>query len=308
MFFPAKEPTAWIDPHLDYGFRGCTWYYREGIIWYEHEIIDCFEKIFLNYPLMATYLFDEKHLDSCLTIWSHAWRELVSFFPSVKTYHTALEHLGAISQHPTERLSAFGELRWTAFIEVYIEKVLVLWDPVTPSFPAPQSLVKLLWIMPFLWEAVKTPEGHTYYYNSRQPLPFFWGFGGILMRSMLYIAEYECLRWRFVVVDGSISRDPGLDILRLHDQQFHPGPKTNKIQNFIDFHPIFPGITQTFPEFPLDFPTFSGQFQPTPGFFLPWGPGNRPGNVLWRSEDLWLHGIQETSLKLNFGILWNFMI
>ena len=118
--------------------------------------------------------------------------------------------------------------------------------------------------MPFLWEAVKTPEGHTYYYNSRQPLPFFWGFGGILMRSMLYIAEYECLRWRFVVVDGSISRDPGLDILRLHDQQFHPGPKTNKIQNFIDFHPIFPGITQTFPEFSQIFQVISSSDPPGP--------------------------------------------
>ena len=185
--------------------------------------------------------------------------------------------------------------------------MLVLWDPVTPSFPAPQSLVKLLWIMPFLWEAVKTPEGHTYYYNSRQPLPFFWGFGGILMRSMLYIAEYECLRWRFVVVDGSISRDPGLDILRLHDQQFHPGPKTNKIQNFIDFHPIFPRNYPDFPRISPGFPNFFRSVSTYPRFFsavrtrestwerplalggpmAPWHPRDIPETEFWDSVEFY---------------------
>lgn len=104
------------------------------------------------------------------------------------------------------------------------------------------------------------------------------------------------------------SRDPGLDILRLHDQQFHPGPQVSTrparskfSSTFIQFSQDFPRLSQNFPQISQLFRLFSTARTPQdpPGpprtVSLPSGPGNPPGNVLWRSEDLWLHGIQETS-------------
>ena len=197
---------------------------------------------------------------------------------------------------------------------VYIEKVIphsflmhtfwnCFWDPLRQFFQHPCLKVKMVWIklLPFLSEAVKTPEGHTYYYNSRQPSSFFWGAWNKFswQACWVWIVESEvCCSWCLDRLSdpGSLEMSWGSEIswgsmTSEHFLEF-PGPTTKIqkkiIETFIQHH--FPRNSPNNSDF-LGFCPFFFRFQPHPSRTWPrLGPGNRPGNVLWRSEDLWLLG------------------
>ena len=170
------------------------------------------------------------------------------------------------------------------------------WDPQTTVFqaPLPQSL-----------GGRQNARGtHVLLQFQAAVVIFLGGMEQILMTSMLHVAEYELLRVRFVVdawIDWAIpavlrcleaprylEAPWPANISRISRSHHQDHPK----KNHRNFHPT--SFSQEFPKqlwLPrIFFPFFQVSFNPTQAGPDPAGPRNRPGNVLWRSEDLWLHG------------------